>query len=426
MTIQKLAKAEATNNTEQFEALFNNATIGIIITGKNGKIINFNRYAETQFGYFKDEIIGKSLKTLIPTQNKAGEKCENNFFDLLNDDNNKELYGQKKDGSSFPVEVSISNYTIKNEAFIMAFIIDTTVRKKNELALLNKKSELEKITLKVKKLNTELEQKVADRTKMLRETLSALERSKEELSETLQNEKELGELKSRFVTMASHEFRTPLSAILSSTFLLEKYNEISEGDKRIKHLQRIRGAVSDMKAILEDFLSLGKLNEGLIKASIEDVTANDLFSYVENILNEMVPHFKHGQCIHFEYNGKKSVQIDKQLFKNILTNLLLNAIKFSPDKSAIKVNINISADELYFSIKDEGIGISEEDQQHLFKRFYRAKNAANIQGTGLGLHIVSKYLDLINGTIELESTINKGSTFIIHIPQPILQTHSHL
>lgn len=421
MTTQKLAEAETTNNTEQFEALFNHATIGIIITTKDGRIINFNKYAEIQFGYLRDEVTGKNIAALMTSQDKNWEgELENNFFDLLKDNNCRELCGQKKDGSSFPVEISIGSYTIKSEAFIMAFIIDITVRKKSELALLNQKSELEKITLKVKKLNTELEQKVADRTKMLRETLSALERSKAELSETLQNEKELGELKSRFVTMASHEFRTPLSAILSSTFLLEKYNENDESDKRIKHLQRIRGAVADMKSILEDFLSLGKLNEGLIKATVEELTSEEMINYVENILNEMVPHFKYGQCIHFEHSVKKSVQIDKQLFKNILTNLLLNAIKFSPDKSPIKVNINITPDELCFSVADEGIGISEEDQQHLFKRFYRAKNAANIQGTGLGLHIVSKYLDLIKGTIEIESKVNNGSKFIIHIPQPIV------
>ncbi|MEJ7682494.1 MAG: histidine kinase dimerization/phospho-acceptor domain-containing protein [Segetibacter sp.] len=167
----------------------------------------------------------------------------------------RDLYAQTKDGCTFPVEVSLSHYAINGETFVIAFVVDITVRKKQESVMLEQKQELERITTEIKKMNSELEQKVGDRTKMLREALAELEKSKEELSEAYEIEKELSELKSRFVTMASHEFRTPLSTILSSTYLLEKYNEQNPNEKVEKHLQRIRGAVGGMKNILEDFLS---------------------------------------------------------------------------------------------------------------------------------------------------------------------------
>ncbi|HEY6978515.1 MAG TPA: HAMP domain-containing sensor histidine kinase, partial [Chitinophagaceae bacterium] len=280
------------------------------------------------------------------------------------------------------------------------------------------KQELEKITKQVTQLNIQLEQKVQDRTKMLRETLAELEKSKEELSEALETEKELGELKSRFVTMASHEFRTPLSTILSSAFLLEKYNDPAAQEKRSKHIQRIRNAVSGMKSILEDFLSLGKLEEGTITAQMEILTSTECFIEIEDTIHEMEHGLKSGQKIIFQHNGDGVVYADKRLLKNILLNLLSNAIKFSPENSVIQVICSVEK-ELLISVKDTGIGISEEDKQHLFERFFRAKNAGNVQGTGLGLHIVTKYLELMRGTIEMESKLNEGSCFKIHIPGPL-------
>ena len=131
----------------------------------------------------------------------------------------------------------------------------------------------------------------------------------------------------------------------------------------------------------------------------------------------MKVNLKNGQQFHFHHDGNKKVRLDKNLVKNILVNLLSNAIKFSPENSVIEVFCTIRQDNFSLSVKDPGIGISEEDKQHLFERFFRAKNAINIQGTGLGLHIVGKYLELMNGRIEMQSTLNEGSVFTIHIPQ---------
>ncbi len=410
-----------TVSSYSFEALFNYATIGIIVTDENGIISNFNKQAEIDFGYSKEEANGKPIEILIPPSLKTKhEEYRQGYYKNPSPramGHGRDLFAKKKDGSVFPVEVSLSNYTINDRLFVIAFVIDITVRKQHESVVVKQKEELERVTAQIKQLNTNLEKKVEDRTKMLRETLTALEKSKLELSDALKTEKDLGELKSRFVSMASHEFKTPLSTILSSAYLLEKYNELNEPVKRAKHIARIKNAVNDMKLILDDFLSLDKLDEGLIKANIETLSAADCFSEIKIVINEMQVNLKPGQQIIFEQNGDKNVALDKHLLKNICINLLSNAIKFSPENAVINVECLITESNFSLSIKDKGIGISEEDKQHLFERFFRAKNAFNIQGTGLGLHIVAKYLELMNGNIKIESYLNEGSVFTIHIPQ---------
>jgi len=313
--------------------------------------------------------------------------------------------------------VSLSSYTVNNELFVIAFVINITVRKHQEDIVIKQKEELEQVTKEITQLNVSLEKKIDDRTKMLRETLSALEQSKLELSEALKTEKDLGEMKSKFVSMASHEFKTPLSTILSSSFLLEKYNDLDEPGKRTKHINRIKYAVNDMKMILDDFLSLDKLDEGIVQAKPEMLSAEACFETLNDVVYEMSVHCKPGQQILTDFKGDTPVAIDERLLKNVLINLLSNAIKFSPENSPIELKCHISSKELLLSVKDRGIGISEEDQVHLFERFFRAKNAVNVQGTGLGLNIVLRYIELMNGSIEFKSELEKGSVFTIHIPQ---------
>lgn len=411
------------SNIEQFEALFNFATIGMIVTNGDGKIINFNRYAEKQFGYAKDDVLGKTVEVLIPASAyKDHVKYREEYLcspDIRAMGHGRDLFGEKKNGDLFPVEVSLCHYTINNQAFVIAFVIDITVRKRQEEVMLQQKEELERVATEIKAVNSELEQKVDDRTKMLRDALVELEKSKEELSEAFENEKELSELKSRFVTMASHEFRTPLSTILSSTFLLEKYNQDNADPRVEKHLQRIKGAVGGMKGILEDFLSLGKLEEGRVQTKMETVSATEIIEELNGLILELDLLLKPGQQIRFDNAIQQAIQVDRSLLKSILANLISNAIKFSNANATITISSAVAHDHLTISVADNGIGIPEHDKVHLFKRFFRAKNAVNIEGTGLGLHIVNKYLELMNGRIEMTSTLNKGSTFTIYIPQHI-------
>ncbi len=411
-----------TGSMQEFEALFNFASIGMVVTDNQGRITNFNKYAEIKFGYDKSEILGKTVEILLPSSihHRHADYREKYYKHpeprVMGE--GRDLYAQSKDGATFPVEVSLSHYLFNKETYVIAFVIDITVRKRQEAVVLDQKAELEKNTSEIKKLNADLEQKVGDRTKMLREALKELEKSKEELNEAYENEKELSELKSGFVTMASHEFRTPLSTILSSAYLLEKYNEAKPDPKVEKHVQRIKAAVSGMKNILEDFLSIGKLEEGLVTTSLEKLNGEEFNEYFQAGIAELEALVKNGQKLTWTNSISTDIMVDKYLLKNILTNLVSNAIKFSGERGEISVSTVAEKGELIMQVCDNGIGISDEDQEHLFERFFRAKNASNIQGTGLGLHIVLKYLELLNGRIELKSKLNEGTLFSIYLPQP--------
>ncbi len=412
---------QALDDIKQFEAFFNFATIGIVVTNNNGEIVNFNRFAEMQFGYTKEEILGQTIEILLPASLKHNHIQYRDHYYVHPEPkvmgHGRDLQACKKNGINFPVEVSLSHYRVENETYVIAFVIDITVRKKQEIVMIEQKQELERVTKEIRQMNAHLEQQVDDRTKMLREALFELEKSKEELSEAYENEKELSELKSRFVTMASHEFRTPLSTILSSAYLLEKYNQVNPDPKVEKHLYRIKSAVGGMKSILEDFLSLGKLEEGLVQTQIEAISPDQFSNKINELIQEMETVAKSGQKILLSNSVDVALSIDGHLVRNILINLLSNAIKFAGENSNILLGCSINNSSLEITVADTGIGISEEDQQHLFERFFRAKNANNIQGTGLGLHIVAKYLELLNGRIELKSKIDEGSTFTIFIPQ---------
>ncbi|MEO6288930.1 MAG: PAS domain-containing sensor histidine kinase [Ginsengibacter sp.] len=402
------------NNVQQFVALFNYATIGIVITNKNGVIINFNKCIQIQFGYTKAEVLGKTVEILLPQSIHSKHEAHRDNFNK-NPQNRimgagRDLCARKKDGTEFPVEVSLSHYSLNSEEYVIAFVVDITVRKKNEKLFLEQQSEVQRITTEVQTMNKELEQKVQERTMMLKETLAQLEISKEELNEALAKEKELSELKSRFVTMASHEFRTPLSTIFTSLSLIGKYTTTEEQDKRTRHILRSKEAVNNMKNMLEDFLSLGKLEEGKIEVHISEF---DMTQFVENILSGVQNLKKRGQKFIYVHHGKFEVSSDQALLKNIIINLISNAIKFSPENSAITFTSYVDADKIQVSVKDEGMGISEEDQQHLFERFFRGKNALNIEGTGLGLAIIAKYLQMLNGTINCKSELNSGTEFIV-------------
>jgi signal transduction histidine kinase len=265
----------------------------------------------------------------------------------------------------------------------------------------------------MKRLNAELETKVEQRTLILREALQELERSQSELNEALNKEKELSEIKSRFVSMASHEFRTPLSTVLSSAALISKYKLSEEQEKRDKHINRIKESVKHLNVLLEDFLSLGKLEEGRVIAVPAPFNVKE---FMEEVVDEMRFSLKENQNIHAVHKGENQFLSDKRLLKNILINLLSNAIKFSPENSTIWLEIRNHADQLQLTVRDEGLGISEDDQQHLFSSFFRGKNVVNIEGTGLGLHIVKRYTELLQGNIQLESKINEGTIITVIAP----------
>lgn len=398
-------------------SLFENATEGIILTDRQGKIVLINPAAEAIFGYRASELIDQTIEVLLPDHVRPRhENLRNEFYKAPQNrvmGHGRDLYARKKDGADFPVEVSLSHYRRNDELFVIAFVIDITFRKQIEENMVRQQQELEKVTNDIRKLNMGLEAKVEERTVILKEALMKLEQSQQELSEALDKERELSEIKSRFVSMASHEFRTPLSTVLSSASLLSKYTGAGDQDKRDKHINRIKDSVKHLNDILEDFLSLGKLDEGKVTASFGAVHLQEL---IRDTLEEMKGLLKRGQEFTYEHTGATGVHSDKKLLRNILINLVTNAIKFSDENLPISVKSAVGDQTATVAVADKGIGIATADLEHLFSSFFRGKNAINIQGTGLGLHIVKRYLDLLGGDVRISSRLNEGTEISFIIP----------
>ena len=230
---------------------------------------------------------------------------------------------------------------------------------------------------------------------------------------SLKKEKDLNEMKSKFVSIASHEFRTPLSTILTSVSLIDKYNSADLLEKRNRHIDRIKSSVKNLTEILNDFLSLEKLEAG--KTTLHPSEFN-LVHFCEEMREEMMTITKPGQIIEYNHSGQELIFTDKQFMRHVLINLINNSIKYSPENSKITIETKVES-IVVISIKDDGMGIPFEDQSHLFERFFRAGNSSTIQGTGLGLNIVQRYVELMNGKIKVISEENKGSIFVIEMPQ---------
>ncbi len=412
---------------ELLNKLFHSSGEGIMFFDRDGLISTLNPRAEQMFGYSEQELRGQPVEVLIPEGARKNHIQSRQSF--VTDPTprqmgaGRDLEGLRKDGSTFPLEISLSYIQHENETLIVAFITDITVRKQNELELEKQREKLQEYTQrlerKVKERTSELEhmnlglqsqiqeRKLAENA--LKESLKDLKQAEQEILNTLNKERQLGEMKSRFVSMASHEFRTPLTTILSSANLIARYTD--NQDAREKHVGRIKSSVQNLTVILNDFLSLEKLESGAQKVELKEF---DLSNLIEEVAEEVDVLKKANQEITVD-GAAISITSDPHILKNVLINLLSNAIKYSPDDGRIELTTsNGSSNKI--TIKDYGIGIPKKDQEQLFERFHRAENATNIQGTGLGLHIVKKYVELLNGSISFESTEGQGSTFSISLP----------
>ena len=358
----------------RFEALFNSASMAIIVVDSKGVINMANPFANSLFAYTEEPMVGQMLEQLIPQRHHAKHVGHRDgYIDKPNARSmgvGMTLSAMKKDGTEFPVEISLGHFKTEEDQFAIAFIADITKRKINEEKIIAQQLEMEK-------------------------------------------EKEVNDLKSRFVSMASHEFRTPLSTVLSSVSLLSKYTTTEDQSKRDKHIDRIKSSVKTLTDILNEFLSLGRIEEGKVDMNPEIF---DLVEFMNGMNNEMSVLLKPGQNFIFNHKGNTQTYTDTNLLKHIMINLLSNAIKFSPENANIVIDAEVTASHTKISITDKGIGIPINDQVHLFERFFRATNVTNIQGTGLGLHIVGRYVELLNGTIHCHSEFENGSSFIINLP----------
>ncbi|MEO9003115.1 MAG: ATP-binding protein [Ginsengibacter sp.] len=404
---------------EKFKAVFQNASLGILVINESGTITLANNFLIELFGYsHEDELIGEKLEILIPQRYHHQHVSDREHFFKHPATRpmgiGRDLFGVTRDGRELPLEISLSSYSSSDEVFSIAFISDISARIDDQNKLREKRSELASVNKRMEALNEELEKKVEIRTSKLKETMLKLEASKDKLAKALSKEKDLGDLKSAFVSMASHEFRTPLSTILSSTSLLAKYTLTEDQPKRDKHVQRIKSSVINLNNILNEFLSLGKIEDGKITAH---KSVFDIKELISQQVNELVELLKPGQKVTYEHSGDTEVVLDEVLFKNIIINLLSNAAKFSRENKPIYVRTSVGEKKLKFTIRDEGMGISKKDQEHLYELFYRATNVVNIPGTGLGLHIVEKYVEMMDGEIDLKSELDKGTEINIIFAQ---------
>jgi len=403
---------------EAFREIFQSMSEGIIMVHESGKIAVANPVAEKVFGYSKNELNGLTVEDLLPARHRGGHIGFRTQFNAKPEPRRmgagRDLVALRKDGSEFPVEVSLSYTTLKGEMMVMVFVSDISLRKNAENAL--RQSEEQLIVYAA-----ELEQKVHLRTEALNATVDKLEKevnerkkAEEEAKKSLEKERELNELKTKFVSIASHEFRTPLSTVMSSASLIKKYKDKGDLDKVDKHVQRIKSSVNHLTSILNDFLSLGKLEEGKVDIQKERI---NLEEFLHEIHEDVKSFLKEGQQIHVSCNGTiKHIDSDPRIIRNIMFNLLSNASKYSDTHKHIFLSCAQDERKMSFSIKDEGIGIPLDDQKHLSERFFRASNAGNVQGTGLGLNIVRRYAELLDGEITFTSEYGKGSTFILRIP----------
>lgn len=419
MTEQKMVEQKMWQERDRANQYLNVANTMMVALDKRGCVVLFNKKGEEILGYKEEEILGQSwFELFVPPKHKASVK--HSFDVLIKGERPYAEYFESKLVTKTGREICIAwhnSLVYDAEGNITGTLSsgnDVTQQRENERKITNLNSMLE---LKVEETAGALEeavnkllQEVSDRKAAELELLQ----KKEDLKIALEQEKEVGEMKSRFVSMASHEFRTPLSTILSSAALLARYTTTEQQPRRDKHIQKIRGAVQNLNAILNDFLTLSKLEEGKVKVE----SANFAFNkFCKELIGEMRPLLQIGQKIKF--NGlprEQHLTIDSRLLKNSLINLLSNAIKYSPPNSLIKLDGKIEKKILIIQVIDQGIGIPEKDQPHLFTRFFRAKNADNIKGHGLGLTIVQRYIDLLKGEIGFYSKEGEGTIFTIQIP----------
>ena len=496
-----------------YKNLFEKAKEGMLLTNNKGIIKIVNTSFVNSFGYSSvKELVGKPIEIVIPKH--LSEKHKAHVSGYLKApktrtlSKNKTLYGLKKDGSFFPVEISLSH--LKNEdgqVLVLAFVVDVSERKKQEKTIIDLNSQLEKkVAKRTKELNKSyqlfsqiarnfprgtinvfdkdlnyifvegqelyklginsrqlvgsnyldrlapsvskeigvllaevfkgasktfeittnenqyqinavpLPEENGDiyRILVVEKNITEEKLAEEKIKKALQREKELNELKSRFVSMASHEFRTPLSAIYSSATLLGKYIKEEQQDKRDKHIDRIKTTVMSLTDILNDVLSLSKVEEGEDAVNIVEI---EVEKYCKTVAEEIELIARRGQTIKYEHKGDEILRCDPVLMRKITLNLLSNAVKYSHNDGVIELLTISQENNFIIEVKDHGIGIPIAEQKELFKRFFRAGNVSNIEGTGLGLNIVKKYVELLNGKISFVSEPEKETIFTVQIPK---------
>ena len=377
ITDRKRLEQEKNHLAKIFEESLNEI---YVFDAKSLKFVTANYGAQKNIGYSIEEL---TKMTPLDVKPNFVEPEFRKKIGLLEKDNVEKIefesLHQRKSGSTYPVNVHLQRSKLGDRDVFVAIILDITEQKN--------------YTIKLEK---------------------TVELRTEELQTALAVEKELNELKTKFLSMVSHEFKTPLSGILTSTMLLSKYKITEQQDKRDKHINTISDKVQYLNNILNDFLSVEKLEKGKVNYKFTTFT-------LSKVLNEVIYNanmiLKDGQQINYpESIDHISLHQDEKILELVLSNLIYNAIKYSPEHTDIDVDITQNEQTTIIKIKDNGIGIPQKDQKNIFNRYFRAENALLTQGTGIGLNIVKDHLENLNGRITFESKEDVGSTFTIEFP----------
>ncbi len=413
-------------NSVLLKAIIDNAIDGLITIDDRGKIESINPSACKLFSYDAHEVVGQNISLLMPQPER--QHHDGFLFKYKKTGNaniigfGRELAGLRKNGSQFPFRLEVSEVKYSGRTVYAGFIHDLSREKEAEQKLQHYATLLEEQvqqrTLSLRETVQALQytkEELSLSLENLRETVQVLQKTKEELSLSLEKEQGLGQLKSRFVSIASHEFRTPLSMIHLSASLIDRYAEPFNTPNIGKHVNKIKDAVLNITAILDDFLSLDKLNAGKVHTV---QSSFNLAAMGEEITEEMQIALRGRQKIIFRHSGSlKTISQDQNLIKNCIIILIDNAIKYSGEQSEIQFLTRITKTACTIRIADNGIGIPKNDQTHLFEAFFRAHNTGQISGNGLGLSILLRYMTLMNGRVKFKSRINKGTIFTLTFPR---------
>jgi len=365
--------------------------VGILVYNTSKEIVLANTPLSNIFGYTIDELLENKVNLLFKSNNLIDEFIKNpqkeKFKSAI------ELIGIIKNGDEINLEINFGKIEYENQCYFKALISDISLRKEKEKEILN--------------LAAKLEEEVKLRTIELEDAIKHLKTS-------LDKEKELNHLKTKFITLASHEFKTPLSVILTSTELISKYSDLQLPKKRDAHVSKVKIMVNHLNGMLDDFLTLENIELGNIKPTYSYFKFNKL---VKEIIKNTKPFLKNKQTITFENNNGEMIYQDSKILKIILTNLLYNAIKYSKEIGKINVKIDANNTHIYLTVNDDGIGIPDNEQNLIFNRFFRAKNAMFYPGTGIGLNIVKGYVNKLEGAISFKSIENEGTSFYVKLPK---------
>lgn len=410
----KLKESEKENikNELKYRTIIENASDGIFIFDAPGNCIEVNTTGCSMLGYTKEEMLSKHITELIPQEDLKEILKEIVYTESeipkMKSSYIKERRMKRKDGSYFFVEVStkvMSNYTI-------GVVRNITLRKMNEELIGN--------------INKELERLVSERTSQLEQTMNELRgeieirkrieseliKAKDEINRAYEVEKQLNYLKTRFINMISHEYRTPLTIINTSSYLLEKSLENFQMDKGKHHLEKIQASVKSMTQLLENVLTIDKIER--MKGNVYKESF-DIEALIATITKDLGV-----DSSRIEYINKspvKSIESNISLFTYILYHLLSNSVKFSGASDIVKITVETKAGFVVINVEDTGIGIPENEiGSGLFEPFHRAQNTGTISGTGLGLAIVHKAVDCLEGFLKIESKVGIGTKVTVEIP----------